>query len=84
MGEQGPAQRRREPRRCHMRARALAVLYGILLVGFLAQEVLAQNLLMRRQCYTDFQGQVWRGVMQIEFALLRHKSHLWAVPGFPR
>jgi hypothetical protein len=60
-----------------MRARALAVLYGILLVGFLAQEVLAQNLLMRRQCYTDFQGQVWRGVMQIERLLYYDTNRIY-------
>jgi hypothetical protein len=60
-----------------MRARALAVLYGVLLVGFLAQEAVAQNLLMRRQCHTDFQGQVWRGVMQIERLLYYDTNRIY-------
>jgi hypothetical protein len=41
-----------------MKARPVAVLCRIVLAGFLAKEVVAQNILMQRQCYTDFQGQI--------------------------
>jgi hypothetical protein len=60
-----------------MKARPGAVLCGIVLAGFLAQEVVAQNILMQRQCYTNFQGQVWRGVMQIERLLYYDTNRIY-------
>jgi hypothetical protein len=57
-----------------MKAWLVAVLCGIVLAGFLAQEVVARNILVQRQCYTNFQGQDWRGVMQIE-RLLYYDTH---------
>jgi hypothetical protein len=57
-----------------MKARPVAVLCGIALAGLLVREVVAQNILIKRQCYTNFQGQVWRGVMQIE-RLLYYDTH---------
>ena len=60
-----------------MKARPVAVMCGIVLAGFLAQEVVAQNIFIKRQCYTNFQGQVWHGVMQIERLLYYDTNRIY-------
>lgn len=60
-----------------MKARPATVLFGIVLAGCFVKEVVAQNLLVQRRCQTNFQGQVWRGVMQIERLLYYDTNRIY-------